>query len=132
MATNPARWQTGVATFAKVRVGEIYPGVNLTYYGNQRQLEYDFTVAPGADPGVIAIRFDGADKISINPAGELVLNLGDREIRQPKPVIYQMVGGLRKVISGGYKFFGAHTVVFAVNDYDHKLPLCRSACRRRR
>ena len=69
IGSEPARWQTGVATFAKVRVGEIYPGVNLTYYGNQRQLEYDFTVAPGADPGVIAIRFDGADKISINPAG---------------------------------------------------------------
>ena len=99
---------------------EIYPGVNLTYYGNQRQLEYDFTVAPGANPGVIAIRFDGADNISINPAGEMVLNLGDREIRQPKPVIYQTTGGSRKEISGGYKILDAHTVAFAVNDYDHK------------
>jgi hypothetical protein len=123
IGSESAGWQTGVATFAKVRVGEVYPGINLTYYGNQRQLEYDFTVAPGADPGVIAIHFDGADKISINPAGELVLNLGDREIRQPKPVIYQMIGGLRKVISGGYKFFGAHTVGFALNDYDHRMPL---------
>jgi hypothetical protein len=47
---RPAQWQTGVATFAKVRVGELYPGVNLVYYGNQRQLEYDFTIAPGANP----------------------------------------------------------------------------------
>ena len=85
----------------------LYPGVKLAYYGNQRQLEYDFTVAPDADPGVIAIHFDGADKISVNPAGELVLNLGDSEIRQPKPVIYQTVNGARKEISGGYKMLDA-------------------------
>ena len=123
IGNEPAGWQTGVATFAKVRVADIYPGVNLTYYGNQRQLEYDFTVAPGADPGVIAIRFDGADKISISPAGELVLNLGDSEIRQPKPVIYQTANGARQEISGGYKILDAHTVAFAVGDYDHSLPL---------
>ena len=123
IGSDSVRWQTGVATFAKVRVGEIYPGVNLTYYGNRRQLEYDFTVAPGADPGVIAIRFDGADKISINPAGDLVLKLGDREIRQPKPVIYQIANGARQEISGGYKVLDAHTVAFAVNDFDHRMPL---------
>jgi hypothetical protein len=123
IGNEPARWQTGVATFAKVRVGEIYPGVNLAYYGNQRHLEYDFTVAPGADPGIIAIRFDGADKISISPAGELVLNLGDGEIRQPKPVIYQAANGARREISGGYKILDAQTVAFAVGDYDHGLPL---------
>ena len=112
-----------VATFARVRVGQLYPGVNLAYYGNQRQLEYDFTVAPGADPGVIAIRFDGADKISISPSGELVLNLGDSEIRQPKPVIYQTADGARREISGGYKILDAHTVAFAIGDYNHNLPL---------
>jgi len=123
IGNEPARWQTGVATFAEVWIGEIYPGVNLTYYGNQRQLEYDFTVAPDADLGVIAIHFDGADKISVTPGGELVLNLGDSEIRQPKPVIYQTADGARKAISGGYKMLDAHTVSFAVGDYDHNLPL---------
>ncbi len=123
VGSNPARWQTGVATFARVLVAGLYPGVNLAYYGNQRQLEYDLTVAPDADPGVIAIRFDGADKISINPAGELVLNLGDSEIRQPKPVIYQTVNGSRKEISGGYKILDAHTVAFTVGGYDQSLPL---------
>jgi hypothetical protein len=120
---EPARWQTGVATFARVCVGQLYPGVNLAYYGNQRQLEYDFTVSPGTDPGVIAIRFDGADKMSINPAGELVLNLGGSEIRQPKPVIYQMAGGERREISGGYKILDAETVAFTVGDYNRSLPL---------
>jgi hypothetical protein len=123
IGNEPARWQTGVAIFAKVQVGKIYPGVNLTYYGNQRQLEYDFTVGPTANPGVIAIHFDGADKISISPGGELVLNLGDGEIRQPKPVIYQTANGARKVISGGYKMLDAHTVAFAVGKHDRNLPL---------
>jgi hypothetical protein len=123
VGNNPARWQTGVATFARVDVGQLYPGVNLAYYGNQRQLEYDFTVAPGADPGVIAIHFAGADKISINSACELVLNLGDSEIRQPKPVIYQTANGARQEIAGGYKILDAHTVAFAVGNHDRNLPL---------
>jgi len=59
---DSAQWRTGVAMFAKVRVGELYPGVNLVYYGNQQQLEYDFAIAPGANPDVIAIHYDGADK----------------------------------------------------------------------
>ena len=123
VGNEPARWQTGVATFARVDVGQLYPGVNLTYYGNQRQLEYDFTVAPGAELGVIAIRFDGADKITVSPGGELVLNLGDSEIRQPKPVVFQTVGGARTEISGGYKMLDLRTVGFAIGDYDHSLPL---------
>ena len=120
---DPAQWRSGIPTFSKVRVEGIYPGINLIYYGNQRQLEYDFTLAPTVDPDVIAIRFDGADKISISPAGDLVLNLGDGEIRQPKPVIYQTADGARREISGGYKILAAHTVGFAIGDYDHRLPL---------
>ena len=123
IGNKPAGWQTGVATYARVRVADIYSGVNLIYYGNQRQLEYDFTVAPGANPGVIAIRFYGADDISIGSAGELTLKLGESEIRQPKPVIYQTVGGARREISGGYKILDARTIAFAVGDYDRSLPL---------
>lgn len=118
IGSDPARWRTGVAAFAQVLVGGLYPGVNLAWHGNQRRLEYDFTVAPGADPGVIAIRFEGADKLSVNSAGDLVLQLGDREILQPKPEIYQTANGVRKSIGGGFKLLGADTVAFAVGDYD--------------
>jgi hypothetical protein len=120
---DPAQWRVGVAMFAKVRVGELYPGVNLVYYGNQQQLEYDFAIAPGVDPGVIAIHFDGTDKISVNPQGELILSLAGGEIRQPTPVIYQMVGSVRKEIQGGYRMVDAHTVAFAVRKYDRSQPL---------
>jgi hypothetical protein len=120
---DASRWKTGVATFAKVHVEDVYPGVGLTYYGNHRRLEYDFSIAPGAKPEVIAIHFDGADKMSVNPAGELVLNLGSGEIRQLKPVIWQTVQGARREVAGGYKMLDSNTVGFSVGEYDHGLPL---------
>ena len=120
---HPAQWHTGVATFAQVRVERLYPGINLAYYGNQRQLEYDFSIAPGADPCAIKIHFNGADKISIGACGELILAVAGGEIRQPAPVIYQMAGGQRQTVSGGYRLVGTRTAAFTVGKYDHHLPL---------
>ena len=121
--SNPAQWRTGVPMFAQVRVGELYPGVNLVYYGNQQLLEYDFTVAPGANPQAIAMHFDGVDKISSSSQDELILSLAGGEVRQPKPVIYQMMGNVRKEIKGGYRIVDAHTVAFAIGAYDNSQPL---------
>ena len=78
IGNNPAQWHTGVATFARVRVEQLYPGINLVYYGNQQQLEYDFTIAPGANPDAIKIHFDGVDKISIDRAGRIDSEPGRR------------------------------------------------------
>jgi hypothetical protein len=121
--SQPAQWRAGVPTFAKVRVEEIYPGINLVYYGNQQRLEYDFTVAAGANPDAIAIHFTGADKISVSAQGELVLKLGRDEMLQPRPVIYQTVNGERREISGGYKMLDANNVAFTVGNYDRARPL---------
>ena len=120
---NPAQWQTGVATFAQVRVENIYPGVNVVYYGNGRQLEYDFNLAAGIPPEIIALRFAGAQKISVNPQGALVVSLNGGEIIQHPPVVYQNVGATRQEISGGYKLLDARTVTFALGNYDHRQPL---------
>jgi len=121
--SDPAQWRSGLPIFARVRVDGVYPGINLVYYGNQRQIEYDLSVAAGADPDLITLRFDGADQVTTNTQGELVLKLGGREILQPKPLIYQMAGGSRKEIAGGYKILDAHRVAFAVGKYDRTLPL---------
>ncbi len=123
IGNSPAQWRTGVAMFSRVRVAQLYPGINLVYYGNQQQLEYDFTVAPGANPDAIKIRFDGVDKISIGAQGELILALGSGEILQPAPMIYQIVDGARKRVSGGYRLLNKHTVAFMIGKYDHQLPL---------
>lgn len=118
-----AQWRAGLPTFARVQVNEIYPGIDLVYYGNQQRLEYDFTVAAGANPGAIAIHFSGADKVSVNARGDLVFQIGSDEMLQPRPVIYQTVDGVRREISGGYKLLDAQTVAFTVGNYDGNRPL---------
>ena len=123
IGNDPAQWRSGVPTFARVRVEGIYPAINLVYYGNQRQLEYDFAIAAGTNPNSIAIHFRGADKISVNAQGGLVLKLGGSEILQPKPLIYQTVDGTRREINGGYKILDAHSVAFNVGKYDRTQPL---------
>jgi len=123
IGNDPAQWRTGVATFAQVRVEQLYPGISLIYYGNQQQLEYDFTIAPHADPQKVAIRFAGVDKISISPRGELILTIGKDEVRQPKPLLYQTVNGANEEVSGGYKIVDARTVAFDIGKYNHALPL---------
>jgi hypothetical protein len=123
IGSDPARWHTGVSLFTKVRVDEIYPGVGLTYYGSEHRLEYDFVVAPRANPDAISIRVEGADAVRIDSRGDLVLGLGQDEIRQPKPVLYQIVGGVRKEVEGGYRLKDKQTVAFRVGSYDRDQPL---------
>ncbi|HSY18755.1 MAG TPA: SBBP repeat-containing protein, partial [Candidatus Acidoferrales bacterium] len=100
-----------------------YPGVNVVYYGNQQRLEYDFDLAAGVAPETIAIRFDGAEKISVNPAGELVIQLDGGQIIQHTPVAYQVVSGEQQAVQAGYKLLDAHTVTFAVAGFNRALPL---------
>ena len=96
IGSDPRNWHTRVATYAKVRYKNVYPGIDLIYYGNQRQLEYDFVVVPGADPKKIVLGFKGADKLEIDAQGELVLHTTGGDIRQHKPVIYQDIDGVRR------------------------------------
>ncbi len=123
LGNDPARWHPGVPTFAKVRVEKIYPGVDVVFYGNQHQLEYDFYFSAGADPKRVALRFDGADKIRVDGQGELVVAVGGVEIRQPSPGVYQMIGGQRHAVAGAYEMVAADTVGFKVGSYDPALPL---------
>ncbi|HEX6184233.1 MAG TPA: SBBP repeat-containing protein [Pyrinomonadaceae bacterium] len=120
---DPSRWRTGVPTYGRVRYAEVYEGIDLVYYGNQRQLEYDFHVAPGADPRVVSLRFDGADKVEVDASGDLVLALGEKVVRQPKPFVYQEVAGARRAVEGGYEVSADGRVGFALGSYDTSLTL---------
>jgi len=120
---NPAQWRSGVAAFGQVRVAQIYPDINVVYYGNGRQLEYDFDLAAGVKPETIVMHFSGAENISINPQGELVVKLAGHEIVQHQPVAYQISGGTRVEVQAGYKIVDERTVAFSVAGYDHHLPL---------
>src|SRR5262249_12023170 len=109
-------------TYASVRYAELYPGIDLVYYGHPRRLEYDFVVAPGADPGQIAIAFDGVESLRID-AGDLVLRTGAGELRQPRPVVYQDIRGTRRAVSGEYVLDGDGHVRVRLGDYDASRPL---------
>src|SRR5262245_25200964 len=102
VGNDPRQWRTNVANYAKVKYDDIYPGIDMVYYGNGRQLEYDFIVAAGADPSRIKLSVEGARKMRLDERGDLVLSLGGREIRQHKPFIYQEVNGVKKEVAGQY------------------------------
>ena len=99
---DPSQWHTNVPNFARVQLQGVYPGVDLIYYGNQRQLEYDFTVAPGADPRTIRLAFQGADSMTLNAQGDLVLHTAAGDVVEHAPVLYQEIGGVRQSVSGRY------------------------------
>jgi hypothetical protein len=122
VGNDPAKWQTNVPTYAKVRYEGVYPGVNLIYYGNQRQLEYDFVVAPGADPKTIRLRFGAANNLRIDKQGMLVLEIQKGEVQFRRPAIYQEIAGKRRAIAGRYALRGSD-VGFEVKSYDRASPL---------
>jgi hypothetical protein len=99
---DPQQWRTNVPTYAKVKYAAVYPGVDLVYYGQSRQLEYDFVVAPGADPAVITLGFEGVDRVDVDAQGDLVLSTASGSLRFQKPVIYQEKDGRRHAIAGSY------------------------------
>lgn len=120
---DPAKWRTEVSTYAKVRYDDLYPGVDLIYYGTQRQLEYDLIVHAGTDPTRVALAFKGSDRQEVDAQGDLVLYTTAGPIRQRKPVIYQEMNGVRQEIPGGYVLTARHQVTFRVGAYDIRRPL---------
>lgn len=120
---DPQKWQTNVLTFRKVVYEEIYPGINLTYYGNRRNLEYDFELAPGADPRVIRLAFNSQVRPRVAPNGDLVLESGGSELVERKPSVYQEIDGQRHMIEGHYVLLGNRQAGFEVSEYDRTKPL---------
>ena len=115
---DPAKWQRNLPTYAQVRSKGVYPGVDLVYYGasdashgsRQGQLEYDFVVAPGADPSRIRLAFDGADKVRVDKAGDLVLGTTAGDLRFRKPRVYQEIAGRRVAVAGAWSLDGGFRV----------------------
>lgn len=99
IGNDPGRWRTDAPTFARVKYHDVYPGVDLIYYGNPQKLEYDLVLQPGANPNNIRLQFSGADKISLDANGDLLLQLAGDSIRQHKPIVYQEIAGVRKMLS---------------------------------
>ncbi len=116
---DPARWRTNTPTFARVRARSVYPGIDLLHYGAEgRQLEHDFVVAPGADPGVIRLAFDGADRLRLDVNGDLVLHVGPTQLRLGAPRVYQASAAGRRAVAGAWRLEGESTAGFRIGAYD--------------
>ena len=118
IGNDPSRWHTDVPTYARVKYAGVYPGVDLIYYGNQRQLEYDFVIEPGASTRQVRLRFDGARKLRVGADGNLRIVERNGEIAFQKPVVYQMRDGQRELVNGQFVLKGKNEVGFALGHYD--------------
>ena len=121
MGNDPQQWRVNIPTYGKVDYAQVYPGIDVVFYGNQRQLEYDFVVAPGADPSLIAWRIEGAGA-SVDAQGNLVLQAANGPAIFEKPVVYQTDGEKRKSVGGSFAVRG-NQVRFAIGGYDHSKAL---------
>ncbi len=119
IGNDPSKWHTGIATYGKVRYAGVYPGIDLVYYGTQGKLEYDFAVAPGADPRRIGLRFDGARQLRVDAGGNLNIRAQGGEIAFLRPVAYQEMGARRVPVDASYRVSG-NTLHFKMGSYDHR------------
>src|SRR5438309_1419055 len=153
IGSDPKKWRTDVPTYGKVKYAGVYPGIDLVYYGNQRQLEYDFVVAPGADPKAITLEIENRNsnlearqskiqkpvlsaakdrKSKIDSNGDLVVEAEGGEVRFHKPVVYQPTADAvnpksqiqnRKLLDGRYILTADNHIRFHVSGYDKAKPL---------
>ena len=114
-----AQWHSAVPNYSRIRYRDVYPGIDAVYYGNQSQLEYDFVVAPGADPRAIRLQFAGADRVTITPEGDLSVEAGGRQMLQKKPRVYQE----GRQIAGRYKLLAHNEAGVQLGAYDHSKQL---------
>lgn len=111
-------WTSNIATYAKVKYREVYPGVDMVYYGNQRQLEYDFIVAPNRDPRQIRLNFSGIRNLALDNTGALLMETAEGQIRQQPPVAYQEFDGRRQPVTAAYVLKSQQEVGFELGNYD--------------
>jgi hypothetical protein len=121
---DASRWRSDVTQYGRVRYAEVYPGVDLVYYGSAGKLEYDLVLRPGADPQRIRMKFRGADNLTVSPQGDLLFSAGDAQLVQKRPVIYQeTAAGVRQQVDGRYKLLRSGEVGVEVAAYDRRRAL---------
>jgi hypothetical protein len=121
---DPKNWRTDIPTYRRVAEYAVYPGIDLVYYGNQNQLEYDFVVAANADPRAIRFAMEGAGQIRTNNEGDLLVGVGDREVRFVKPFAYQREGATKVAVAANYLIEGGDgKVAFQLGSYDSRREL---------
>ena len=121
VGANPDGWRRHVPTYRRIVYRGAYPDIDLVFHGDQRDAEFDFVVAPGADPRAIAVELDGAHTVGLED-GDVVARAGDAALRLRRPLVYQDVDGQRRVVAGRFVLRGRQ-VAFEVAAYDRARPL---------
>ncbi len=123
IGNTPANWHTKIPHYAQVKASGVYSGIDIVFHGDRGSLQYDFVVAPGADPKQIRLQFEGASGLHVDK-GDLVLTTqGGTELRHLQPRIHQLVGGKQVTVKGGFEVRKEGTAGFTLGSYDPKLPL---------
>src|SRR5208282_117599 len=117
IGNDPKKWHTGIPQFAGVHYQSVYPGIDLVFYGSQGHLEYDFKVAPGANPSQAELQFDGVSKLQL-VAGDLLLKGAGADVRLQAPRVYQSVAGRQQPVEGRFVLRAANRVGFEIGAYD--------------
>ncbi|MEP7340113.1 MAG: SBBP repeat-containing protein [Acidobacteriota bacterium] len=118
IGADARRWRRNVPHFARVEYSDVYPGIGLAMYGNHRSLEYDWMLAPGANPNAIKLEFTGARSLRVENNGDLVISASNGEVRQLKPVAYQRIGGRNREVAVHYSINSDNQIGFVVGEYD--------------
>src|SRR5438128_4102873 len=119
---DPKKWHANVQQFSRVHYENVYPGVDLLYYGHQRELEYDFVLQPGANPQAIRLGIEGVRRLRL-VRGNLVLTSAVGDVHLRSPHIYQEANGMRQEVRGRYVITSKNEVGFEVATYDRRRAL---------
>ena len=120
---DPAAWHTGVPTYRGIVYRNLYGGIDMNYRARGPQLKSEFLVAAGADPRQIRLEYPDAERISLDPNGDLVVRSGAAELHEQAPTAYQESEGIRSPIEAAYRILAGNTVIFDLGDYDRTQPL---------
>ena len=122
LGNDPTNWKINIPTYGAILYKNVYPGIDMKFYGTNNQLEYDIIVSPQADPSKVLLSYQGVKKLSLSPTGDLEISLGEGSLIQKKPHVYQTISGARKEIEGRFIVAG-NTYGFEVAPYDKGYPL---------
>lgn len=119
IGNDPNKWHKNVPNFAKVDYKNLYPGIDMVFYGDHQKLEYDINVAPGADPHLARFQVTGAKDVHLDKTGDLILSATDgTNLTMQKPVLYQTINGERHPVNGSFVLSANNQIGFKVGDYD--------------
>jgi hypothetical protein len=123
LGSNSSQFITHVPNYGDIRYQDIYRGVTLDFYGNGKNLEHDFTIAPNADPSIIAFQLQGAKSVDLTPSGDLLIHVADGTLILKKPVAYQVAGDQRRPVTADFRQKKDGSIGFRVGSYDVRRPL---------